>query len=69
MLKTCNHCKIEKPLACFSKNKSNKDGIHNRCKICDCEASKAWRDKRPEQKKLYDKKLYYSRKDKYDAMI
>jgi hypothetical protein len=66
--KTCNCCKIEKPLACYSKNKANKDGIHNRCKSCDTEAGKKWRDKRPAAKREYDKKLYYSRKEKYDQM-
>lgn len=67
--KICNCCKVEKPTACFSKNKSSKDGIHNRCKPCDVEASKKWRDKRNDYKKAYDKKLYYSRKEKYDAMV
>jgi predicted GIY-YIG superfamily endonuclease len=67
--KTCNCCKVEKPVACFSKNKSQKDGIHRRCKSCDIEASKQWRDKRPEYKKAYDKKLYNSRREKYDAMV
>ena len=66
--KICNCCKVEKPLACFSKNKSNKDGLHRRCKPCDVEAGKAWRNKRSEHKREYDKKLYYSRKEKYDAM-
>jgi hypothetical protein len=67
--KTCNHCKTVKPIACFSKNRSNKDGTHNRCKPCDLEAGRAWRDKRNDYKKAYDKKLYNSRKEKYDAMV
>ena len=67
-IKTCNHCKVEKPLACFSKNRANKDGIHNRCKSCDSESSKAWRDALPEHKKSYDKKFYYAQKEKYDKM-
>ena len=69
LTKTCNHCKIAKPIACYSKNKHQKDGINNKCKPCDVEAGKQWRDKRSEYKKAYDKKLYYSRKEKYDAMV
>ena len=67
--KTCNCCKVEKPLACFSKNKSNKDGIHKRCKSCDLEASIKWRDKNYAKKNEYDKKFYYAQKEKYDAMV
>ena len=69
LTKTCNHCKTVKPIECYSKNKHQKDGINNKCKPCDVEASKQWRDKRSEYKKAYDKKLYYSRKEKYDAMV
>jgi hypothetical protein len=67
--KTCNHCKIEKPLACFSKNKANKDGIHNRCRICDSEAGKKWKEKNYAKKYAYDKQFYHAQKEKYDAMV
>jgi len=33
-IKTCNKCKIEKPLSEFHKNSSNKDGLSYTCKEC-----------------------------------
>lgn len=66
--KTCNHCKVEKPIACFSKNKSNKDGLHNRCKPCDVEAGNKWKEKNYAKKYEYDKKFYHAQREKYDAM-
>jgi hypothetical protein len=35
--KKCCHCKNEKPLTCFYKNKSLKDGLHLVCKSCKTE--------------------------------
>lgn len=32
--KICSHCKIEKPLECFSKHKTTKDGWTYQCKEC-----------------------------------
>jgi len=34
MKKRCNHCKNEKPLDDFNKNKSQKDGYDKRCREC-----------------------------------
>lgn len=33
-MKTCNHCKTEKPLTCFSRNRASKDGLQAHCKDC-----------------------------------
>lgn len=33
-MKTCTFCKEEKPLSLFSKNKTKKDGLQNKCKPC-----------------------------------
>jgi hypothetical protein len=32
--KKCCHCKQEKHLTCFYKNKLTKDGLHKVCKTC-----------------------------------
>jgi transcription elongation factor Elf1 len=40
-LKTCSHCKIDKDVSCFSKDKQKKDGLQIYCKSC----SKIYRDK------------------------
>jgi hypothetical protein len=57
---------VEKPVACFSKNKANKDGIHNRCKLCDSEASIKWKENNHIKKNAYDKQFYYAHKEKVD---
>jgi hypothetical protein len=69
LTKTCNRCKVVKPIECYSKNKSNKDGKHNRCKTCDVIEGQKWRDKNHEHKKAIDRKLYNSRREKYDEMV
>ncbi len=33
-MKTCNKCKVEKPLDAFTKNKSKKSGLDSRCRVC-----------------------------------
>ena len=38
-MKTCNKCKVKKPLTAFGKHKSNKDGLQYRCKPCRVEDS------------------------------
>jgi hypothetical protein len=69
LTKICNHCKIEKPLACFCKNKATKDGIHNRCRVCDTEASNKWKEKNYAKKHEYDKQFYHAKREKYDKMV
>lgn len=39
-LKRCNHCKLEKPPADFSRNRTNKDGLQNSCRSCSAEIQK-----------------------------
>lgn len=33
-MKRCSKCRITKEQVLFSKNKSNKDGLHNECRVC-----------------------------------
>lgn len=42
--KTCNHCKQEKPLEEFCKNKNMSDGYNSRCKTCASEFNKKYRN-------------------------
>ena len=44
--KKCSQCKQWKPLACYHKNKSHKDGLANICKYCVAELSKKNQKKR-----------------------
>lgn len=41
--KICSHCKVEKPLADFQKNRVMADGYGNQCKACHNEYSKRYR--------------------------
>jgi len=50
--KRCCHCKIIKPLDCFSKNKSKKDGKQSRCKEC----RKKYYEKNKDKIAAYQKK-------------
>jgi hypothetical protein len=45
-LKICNGCRAEKPLSDFHKKTASPDGLKPRCKACDSEAAREWRDKR-----------------------
>jgi hypothetical protein len=68
-VKTCNICKQEKPLACYSKDKSKKDSMCGRCKECDKQTTYKWKAKNVEYKLQYDKEFYYKNKAKYDEMV
>jgi len=50
-MKTCNRCKVKKPLSEFGKHKSNKDGLQYRCKSCRCEEGAAYFQKLPVEEK------------------
>jgi hypothetical protein len=67
--KTCNKCKHNLPLTCFSKYKSRKGGLAYKCKTCDIKDSNKWNTDNSEKKLSYDKKYYYKFKSKYDKMI
>lgn len=40
-MKTCTKCGEVKPLDCFSRNKTNKDGLQEQCKVCNSAYYKA----------------------------
>lgn len=43
--KVCSKCKVEKTIDCFTKNKTNKDGLQYACKVCDNIYYKKWYSK------------------------
>ncbi len=55
-LKACSTCKMEKPIECFSKKISNKDGKNTQCKECKNEYNKSYRHAHPEQADIYRQK-------------
>ncbi len=41
--KTCKDCGVDRRLEVFTKDKSKKDGLNRRCKICNSKRFKKWR--------------------------
>ena len=66
--RTCNKCNITKPLACYFKDSSRKDGVMYFCKTCSVKKATEWKEKNKEKKAINDNRLYRSQKEKYDAM-
>ena len=66
--RTCNRCNVTKPLACYFKDKSRKDGVMYFCKTCSLKKSLEWKEKNKERKAINDKRLYHAQREKYDAM-
>lgn len=48
-MKTCSYCGQSKPLSEFHKDKSRKDGLQYRCKICDRPKNKRWQQNNREK--------------------
>lgn len=42
-MKICYSCKTKKDIDNFTKNKSNKDGLHHHCRECKAKHAKNWR--------------------------
>ena len=61
-LKVCYKCGRELPVEQFSKCKSNKDGLNNKCKECDNKHVNQYNQQHKEEKqqyqRQYDKKVY-----------
>jgi hypothetical protein len=49
-MKTCNNCSQALLLEFFSKDKSKKDGLSNRCKSCQSVKFKTWQQSNPKSK-------------------
>jgi 5-methylcytosine-specific restriction endonuclease McrA len=63
-MKTCNRCKIKKPLSEFGKHKGNNDGLQYRCKICrNEEASQSFKKIAPEEKQRRVEQTYKWRRE------
>jgi len=52
-LKTCNKCKVEKPLTEYSKDSRNKDKLKRKCRSCLSADKKDYRRRNPEMDKIY----------------
>jgi len=57
-VKKCSKCKEKKNLSEFTKNRRQKDGLSNYCKICDNKRKAIWRLKSKSQIKKYAKKYH-----------
>lgn len=66
-LKKCSVCGQEKPISEFYNCKTKKDGKSYRCKECDNEARKKWKENNPEKAKLSNRKK--TLKNKYGITI
>lgn len=53
-MKLCNTCKQEKPKECFSKDRRSKDGLCRKCKECQREYNKQWRETNKENLAIKD---------------
>ena len=77
-MKVCSHCKIEKELFLFGKNKSIADGIHTWCKDCsnnyrkkyysenrvvEIKKAQEFRNNNPDKVKSINKKSYLKNRD------
>lgn len=67
-MKKCSKCKIEKELIDFNKNKAQKDGCQNHCKICIKEYKIKNKEKNKEYKKEYSKKYHLKNKEKINEV-
>lgn len=54
--KTCNICRVEKPITDFHKSKSQKFGVTSICKICACAKAKEWKLNNPDKVLINRKK-------------
>lgn len=65
-MKICCTCKLSKPVTCFSKNKSSKDGLKPYCKECASRKGTAYREANSEAVKQQHRDYYW--KSKQGAM-
>lgn len=63
MYKICNHCKEEKGILCFGKDKHSRDLFNPKCKIC----TQKFQQKRKLEKRLYDQQYRIKNRAKLNA--
>ena len=66
-MKTCGKCKAEHELTEFSKDKSRKDGLCNKCKTCSTARGAAWRAKNIEHYTAVNKVWRLANKERMAA--
>lgn len=54
--KTCNICRVEKPITDFHKSKNQKFGVKSFCKKCACAKTKEWKLNNPDKVLINRKK-------------
>ena len=67
MDKKCNKCNEVKSLEFFGKDRSTKDGLMYRCKVCSSAAASAWRAANPDKEKARKKAYREANRDKVNA--
>lgn len=64
MTKFCGRCKEEKSVSDFSKDRSRKDGLRNRCKDCAREYLRKYREKNREKVREWDRNYKKENREK-----
>ncbi len=65
--KICIHCKIERPIDHYSKDRKHLDGKHPVCRECKKVEQRALYKKQPERFRATSKKAYYKNTEKASA--
>lgn len=55
--KLCTRCEIEKPVEDFRRGQGYRGGIRSRCKVCEADRLREWREANPERRKAQSKRM------------
>lgn len=61
--KTCTKCKETKSVSGFYKSRSTKDGLQYRCKLCDSEETRRYREANKEKKSEIARRYYEANRE------
>ena len=67
--KVCNRCKDAKPLSAFTKDRSSKDGLQSKCRVCDVQYQAKRRNENPEQSLEYSRTYQKNRRKDYNYRL